>query len=453
MDDPGSIIFQICLLLVLILVNAFFAMSEIAVISLNENKMKRMAGEGNKKAAAVLRLTDDSSKFLSTIQIGVTLAGFLTSASAATTFASLLSDWIAGVFAITSLVALSFINGLSVVLITVIMSYFSLVLGELVPKRVAMNNPEVISFKIVGVLLFLKTVLSPIVFLLSASTNVVLRILGIDPAEDQQSVTEEEIRMMVDVGEESGVIEESQKEMINNIFEFDEICAGEVMTHRTDISAVELHDDIDEVIRVATVDGYSRIPVYDEELDDIKGIIYVKDLLKYVGQELPAGTNVLQQIMREAHFVPESKRCGDLFTEMPGQRLQMVIVSDEYGGVAGLVTIEDLLESIVGNMQDEYDNENEEFTQVDNDTFHIDGIADLDEVEEELGVKLPEGDYDTIGGMIMSMLGRIPEENECPTVEASGFTFTVARMDERRIEEIVAKRNVEADTEAPDTAE
>ncbi|MDD6284019.1 MAG: CNNM domain-containing protein, partial [Firmicutes bacterium] len=181
MDDPGSIIFQICLLLVLILVNAFFAMSEIAVISLNENKMKRMAGEGNKKAAAVLRLTDDSSKFLSTIQIGVTLAGFLTSASAATTFASLLSDWIAGVFAITSLVALSFINGLSVVLITVIMSYFSLVLGELVPKRVAMNNPEVISFKIVGVLLFLKTVLSPIVFLLSASTNVVLRILGIDP--------------------------------------------------------------------------------------------------------------------------------------------------------------------------------------------------------------------------------------------------------------------------------
>lgn len=439
MDDPGSIILNLVLLLILILVNAFFAMSEMAVVSLNENKLRKMAEEGDKKAALVLRLTENSSKFLSTIQIGVTLAGFLTSASAATTFADMLSDWLISQFGITADMGIAAISGLSVVLITLLMSYFSLVLGELVPKRIALNNPEAISFAVAKVLLFFKAVLSPVVALLSASTNLVLRMLGIDPDAEAQEVTEEEILMMVDVVEESGVIEESQKEMINNIFEFHDIVAAEVMTHRTDMCAVELRDSIEDVIALTTERGYSRIPVYDEELDNIRGIIYVKDLLCYVGRELPDG-NILEQIMREAYFVPESKRCGTLFTEMTERRLQMVIVSDEYGGVAGLVTMEDLLESIVGNMQDEYDNEDEELTQVDKDTFHIDGVANLDEVEDELGVKLPDGDYDTIGGMVMDLLGRIPGEDETPSVEVGGFSFTVTAMDERRIEEIVARR-------------
>jgi putative hemolysin len=284
------------------------------------------------------------------------------------------------------------------------------------------------------------------VALLSASTNLVLRIIGIDPNAEQQEVTEEEVLMMVDAVEESGVIEESQKEMINNIFEFHDIVAAEVMTHRTDMCAVELRDSIEDVIYLATERGYSRIPVYDEELDNIRGLVYVKDLLRYVGRELPTDGNILEQIMREAYFVPESKRCGTLFTEMTERRLQMVIVSDEYGGVAGLVTMEDLLEAIVGNMQDEYDNEDEEFTQVDKDTFHIDGVMSLDEVEDELGIKLPDGDYDTIGGMVMDLLGRIPGEDETPSVEVGGFSFTVTAMDERRIEEIVARRLPEEET-------
>lgn len=446
MDDPGSIILKLLLLLILILVNAFFAMSEMAVVSLNDNKLRKMAEEGNKKAAQVLRLTENSSKFLSTIQIGVTLAGFLTSASAATTFADMLTDWLTVQFAISSDMGLAAISGLSVVLITLLMSYFSLVLGELVPKRIALNNPEGISLAVAGVLLFFKAVLSPVVALLSASTNLVLRIIGIDPNAEQQEVTEEEVLMMVDAVEESGVIEESQKEMINNIFEFHDIVAAEVMTHRTDMCAVELRDSIEDVIYLATERGYSRIPVYDEELDNIRGLVYVKDLLRYVGRELPTDGNILEQIMREAYFVPESKRCGTLFTEMTERRLQMVIVSDEYGGVAGLVTMEDLLEAIVGNMQDEYDNEDEEFTQVDKDTFHIDGVMSLDEVEDELGIKLPDGDYDTIGGMVMDLLGRIPGEDETPSVEVGGFSFTVTAMDERRIEEIVARRLPEEET-------
>jgi putative hemolysin len=446
MDDPGSIILKLLLLLILILVNAFFAMSEMAVVSLNDNKLRKMAEEGNKKAAQVLRLTENSSKFLSTIQIGVTLAGFLTSASAATTFAYMLTDWLTVQFAISSDMGLAAISGLSVVLITLLMSYFSLVLGELVPKRIALDNPEGISLAVAGVLLFFKAVLSPVVALLSASTNLVLRIIGIDPNAEQQEVTEEEVLMMVDAVEESGVIEESQKEMINNIFEFHDIVAAEVMTHRTDMCAVELRDSIEDVINLATERGYSRIPVYDEELDNIRGLVYVKDLLRYVGRELPANGNILEQIMREAYFVPESKRCGTLFTEMTERRLQMVIVSDEYGGVAGLVTMEDLLEAIVGNMQDEYDNEDEEFTQVDKDTFHIDGVMSLDEVEDELGIKLPDGDYDTIGGMVMDLLGRIPGEDETPSVEVGGFSFTVTAMDERRIEEIVARRLPEEET-------
>ena len=440
MDDPSpnGIIFQIILLFVLILVNGFFAMSEIAIISLNDNKIRRMAEEGHKKANKVLKLTEDSSRFLSTIQIGVTLAGFLTSASAATSFANLLSGWLQETLAIHNGGWLTFINGASVVVITLIMSYFSLVLGELVPKRIAMHNPEAISFAVVNPLLFIKAFMRPFVALLSVSTNLILRLFGINPKDDPQAVTEEEIRMLVDVGEEKGVIEESQKEMINNIFEFDDIVAGDVMTHRTDVVAVEITDSFDDVVHLAIQEGYSRIPVYEEDLDNIKGIIYVKDLLKYVGQDLPEGG--LTQIMRKAYFVPESKRCRDLFTEMTEKHIQMAVVADEYGGTAGLVTIEDLLESIVGSMQDEYDNEEEEFSQLSDTTYTIEGITDLDEVEELLGVELPGGEYDTLGGMVMALLGRIPEPGETPSVEVSGFRFTVVSVVDRRIERILAER-------------
>ncbi len=437
-DDPGpnSIIWQIVLLFCLILINAFFAMSEIAIISLNTNKMAKMAEDGNRKAKKILKLTDDSSRFLSTIQIGVTLAGFLTSASAATSFSKLLSDWLVEIGSITDKSAIPFIDGASVVIITVIMSYFSLVLGELVPKRIAMHNPEKVSFAVVGALGFIKAISRPFVAVLSVSTNLVLRLFGVDPNKEEKAVTEDEILLLVDAGEETGAIEENQAEMINNIFEFDDIVASEVMTHRTDMVAVDLNDStLDDVVKLAITEGCSRIPAYDGDIDDIKGIIYVKDLLKYVGHDLPKGE--LGSLLRKAHFVPESKRCGELFTEMTEKHLQMCIVSDEYGGTAGLVTIEDLLESIVGNIQDEYDDEDEDnIEQIDETTFTVDGTALVDEISDLLDTELPEGDYDTVGGMIMSIIGRIPDENENISVTVAGCEFTVEGVSERRIERV-----------------
>lgn len=438
--DPANVFLKLLLLLALILVNAFFAMSEIAIISLNANKIKKMAEDGDKKAIKVLRLIENPSSFLSTIQLGVTLAGFLTSASAAGNFSEPLAKAIssaAGISANSSVY--NFISGLSMVIITFIISYFSLVLGELAPKRIAMQKSESISFAVVGILLFIKSVTKPFIKVLSLSTNLVVRILGFDPNASEEIVTEEEIRMLVDAGEEKGVIEESQKEMINNIFDFDDVPVTDVMTHRTEIEAVEITDKIEDVVKLGCEKGCSRIPVYEDDLDNIKGIIYVKDLLPLVGKPVPSGKKI-SRIMREANFVPESKRCGDLFTEMTEKHVQMMIVSDEYGAVSGLVTIEDLLESIVGNIQDEYDNEEEDVVQLNETTFNFDGMADIEEVEQRLDIKLPEGEYDTLGGLIMSELGRIPTEEEHPEIECCGYKFTVEEISDRRIELVKAEK-------------
>lgn len=432
--DPANVIFQLVLLLVLILLNAFFAMSEIAIISLNDAKVKKMAEEGDKRAAKVLKLTDNPSNFLSTIQLGVTLAGFLTSASAAESFADplagVIGKWL-NVSADNSIYGI--ISGVSMVLITIVISYFSLVLGELAPKRIAMQKCEAISFKVVGVLLFVRAITRPFIKVLSVSTNLVVRMLGFDPNANEEVVTEEEIRILVDAGEEKGVIEESQKEMINNIFDFDDIPVSDVMTHRTEIEAVEITDKIEDVVKLSCENGYSRIPVYEDELDNIRGIIYVKDLLPYVGKTIPSGKK-LSKLMREAEFVPESKRCGDLFTEMTEKRVQMMFVSDEYGAVSGLVTIEDLLESIVGNIQDEYDDEEEDIVQLDDKTFNFDGTTDIEEVEETLDIDIPDGEFDTLGGLIMSELGRMPEEKD--EIICYGYKFIVEEMDERRIDRV-----------------
>lgn len=437
MDEPDpatGLLLQLILLFLLILMNAFFAMSEIAIITLNDNKVNRMAEEGHKRAKQVLKLTGNSSNFLSTIQIGITLAGFLTSASASRAFADNLTGLITKIPYINN-IGIGIINGVSIVIITVIMSYFSLVLGELVPKRIAMQIPEKVSFKVIGILLFVAKAAKPFVKLLSFSTNLFVRLFGFDPNASQKSVTEEEIRMMVDVGGEHGVIEEGQKEMINNIFEFDDIDVGDIMTHRTNMSAVEADDKLEDIIKIAIDEGYSRIPVYEDDPDNIIGIVYVKDLLKYIGTDLPEG-KALRGIMRKAYYVPETKRCGELFKEMTASHVQMAIVVDEYGGTAGIITLEDLLEAIVGNIQDEYDNETEEISQIDESTFTVDGITAIDEVEELVGTEIPEGEYDTLAGFVISLLGFLPKDGELTEVEYQNLRFTVLSVDDRRIDKV-----------------
>ncbi len=431
MDDPGSLIFSIVLLFILILVNAFFAMSEMAIVTLNDNMIDKLAEDGHKKAKKIKKLTENPSNFLSTIQIGVTLAGFLTSASASTTFANMLTEALLGIS--PSLQKFSdLISGFSVVVITIIMSYFSLVLGELAPKRMAMQKPEAIAYKVVGALLVVKKVCSPFVRVLSFSTNCVVRVFGFDPNANEEVVTEEEIRMMVDVGQEKGVIEDHQKEMINNIFEFDDIDVTDIMTHRTDMVAVEDTDTLEDVVKLSIENGYSRIPVFHEDQDNIIGIIYIKDLLKYVSRALPK-TQSPTDVMRPAHYVPFSKNCGELFTEMTDKRIQMAVVVDEYGGTAGIVTMEDIVEAIMGNIRDEYDDEEEEIVEESENIFTIDGTAYIEEVNELVGEIIPEGDYDTLGGFIISQLGFLPKDGDMNEVVFENIKFTILNVEERRI--------------------
>jgi putative hemolysin len=429
--DPGSIIIKIVTLFALIFVNAFFSMSEMAIVTLNDNKIDKMAEQGNKKAKQIKKLTENTSSFLSTIQIGVTLAGFLTSATAAQSFAEILSNAIAKT-SVVNVVPVSIIGGFSTVIITLIMSYFSLVLGELVPKKVAMSKPEKMAFMAAPILVFVAKITKPVVKFLAFSTNGVLRLMGIDPHADEEVVTEEEIRMMVDVGGEKGVIEDTQIEMINNIFEFDDIDVADIMTHRTDMVCIDVEESLQEAVRLSIENGFSRIPVFEEDPDDIIGVLYIKDFLKYVGATLPK-SKTIKDMMRPAYYVPETKRCGELFTEMTEKRVQMAVVVDEYGGTAGIVTLEDLLESIVGNIQDEYDQEDEEISIINDTTFEVDGITDIEEVEEHTGKKFPEGDYDTIGGYIISVLGFLPKDGEMNEVTFENVKFTVLNVEERRI--------------------
>ena len=331
------------------------------------------------------------------------------------------------------------VQNIATVLVTLILSYFSLVLGELVPKKIAMQRAEQLSLKAVDVLRFVATVFKPFIWFLSLSTNFVIKLLGFDPNAGEETVTEEEILMMVDAGEENGVFEETTKDMISNIFDFDDRTVSELMTHRTEMTAVEDTGSVSDVVRMALEDGHSRIPVYHEDFDDIRGILYVKDLLRYVGNQ-NAETVALTDIMRPAYFVPESKKCSELFTELTAKRLQMAVVCDEYGGTSGIITMEDLLEGIVGNMQDEYDNEEEEMSQLSENSFTVDGATALDEVSDLIGVSLPEGDYDTIAGFLMERLGRIPQPGEHPVVTFENVTFTVEEVEDRRISEILIEK-------------
>lgn len=437
-DTAGGGVPSLVLLLVLILINGFFAAAEIAVITLNDNKIKKMAEDGNKKAARILRLTENSSRFLSTIQIGVTLAGFLSSASAAQSFAPQLT---AAILSAAPNLSHSVVDGVSTFLITLLLSYFSLVLGELVPKKIAMQKAEALAFRFVGILQAIAVVFRPFIALLSVSTNFVMRLLGLNPNDGEQTVTEEEILMMVDAGEEKGVIGENAKDMISNIFDFSDTTVVEVMTHRTDIHAVEDTSSVQDVVRLSMKEGCSRIPVYHEDLDTVVGILYVKDLLRFVVPEASPDVPIAQ-LMRPAYFIPEGKKCSDLFKEMTERKVQIAIIVDEYGGTEGLITMEDLLESIVGNIQDEYDHEEEEIRKLAENKFTVDGVTPIDEIEDLVGVELPETEYDTIAGLMMERLGRVPSPDEHPSVTIPPLTLTVGAVSDRRITKILIEKKV-----------
>jgi putative hemolysin len=435
---------KLLLLLILVLLNAFFAMSEIAVITVNDNKIRRMADDGNVKARNLAKLIAEPSQFLSTIQIGITLAGFMASAFAAESFARRLAEWVLG---LGVRINPATINTLAVVLITVALSYITLVVGELAPKRVAMQKAEEIALFVAGAIQALAFVTKPAVRFLTFSTNLLVRLLGFNPEAGQDSVTEEEIRMMMDLGEETGAIAKDEKEMIENIFEFNNKTAVEVMTHRTDMTAIWIGEDEDEVRRTMLECSFSRLPVYDEDVDDVMGILHVRDYLVNSMKEQPGA---LREMLRPAYFVPEQVATDVLFRDMQRQKIHMAVVVDEYGGTSGIVTIEDLLEEIVGNIYDEYDGEVEEDVEnLGGGVWRIRGSVGLEELEELFRINLPNEDYDTLGGLIFSQLNSIPEEGSLPEIEAFGLNIKVEQIEDRRVEwAVVSKPRQDEDSGA-----
>ncbi|MFX3623629.1 MAG: hemolysin family protein [Ectobacillus sp.] len=423
---------EILVLVILIVLNAFFAASEIALISLNDNKVKMMAEGGDKKAKMLHHLLNEPSRFLATIQIGITLAGFLASAFAAENFAGRLAQ---ALYNMGIPISEELLETISLIVITLVLSFFTLVLGELVPKRLALQKAEAISMLAVTPLTLLSKASAPFVKLLTLSTNLIVRLFGVDPNADDENVTEEEIRMMVDVGKEKGTIQEIEKEMINNIFEFDNKTVSDIMTHRTNVVAIPIDCSLQESLHIANAEKYTRFPVYEEQIDNIVGILHVKDLIQFIEEADHSAFN-LREIIREPYYVLESKRIDQLFKEMQQNNVHMAIVIDEYGGTDGIVTIEDLIEEIVGNIFDEYDEpamEAEEIKEIAPNTYLIAGTTNLYEVEDIVKADLPIQEFDTLSGFVIGQLGYIPGEAEQPSVAYKNLLFTVDKMEDKRI--------------------
>ncbi len=431
MDDP---LLPIIILVILIFINAFFAAAEISVISLSEAKLKKQAEDGDKKAKKLLKLTQSPDRFLSAIQIAITLAGFLSSAFAADSFADPLVLWLREDVGFTALPD-STLNTIMVIAITVILSYFSLVLGELVPKRLGMKKTEKVARATVGVVSAVAGAFRPIIWFLSKSTNAVLRMMGIDPSAEGEEVSEDEIMMMVDLGEEQGAIETTEKELIENIFEFNNTTAEDVMVHRTHMVMVWIDDTHEDIINTIRESGMSRFPVYEEDADDIIGILSTREYL--LNAQLPQ-PKTLRELLRPAYFVPESVRTDVLFRDMQSKKVHLSIVVDEYGGTSGLVTLEDLLEEIVGNIYDEFDpQEEKDIEQLEENLWKISGSCPLDQVAEALDIEFDEDEdeeADTLGGLVYTQLSVIPKDGTQLEVDACGLHIKVTQISERRVE-------------------
>ncbi|RKQ28328.1 hemolysin family protein [Oceanobacillus halophilus] len=430
-------IVAIITLIVLILLNAFFAASEIALIGLNDNKVKKMADSGDKKAKLLYKLISEPSRFLSTIQIGITLAGFLASAFAADFFAEPLAN------ALHNLgvpIAIGLLETIALIAITILLSYFTLVFGELVPKQLALHRAEVIANFAVRPLTILSKLTLPIVKLLTFSTNMVVKLFGVDPNEQSEEATEEEIRLLVDIGGERGTIRETEKLMINRIFEFNDKEVSDIVTHRTNMSALSIDTTFHDLLKRITEKGYTRFPVFEDHIDNIIGVLHVKDLFDYVQNN--EKDFQLRNYIRKPFFVLESLTVDELFTVMQKNNVHIAIVLDDYGGTEGLVTIEDVIEEIVGEISSESNDAGvmeEEITKLDQDKYEINGTIHLWELGDVFDTEFPTKDFDTLSGFLIGKLGYIPSEEERPVIEYKNFVFEVAEVADNRIEKVIVQ--------------
>ena len=441
----GSIVGKLLLQVVLIGLNAFFAATEIAVVSLNATKLKKLEEEGDKRAKRLLKMVETPSSFLSTIQIAITLAGLLGSAFAADSFAGYIVDGVYNGLGLT-MIPVGVMNTIAMIITTLILSYFQLVFGELVPKRIAMQKSFQVACFTSRVVVAVATVMRPVIWLLSVSTNGMLKLLRLKVEAEEETVTEEEIRMMIDLGGQKGTIDQEEQEWIENVFRFDDISVREAMTRTADVEAFSLDATDEEIIHTIRETGLSRYPVYNEDINDIVGILNARDFLLERGAENPRS---LKELLRSAYFVPESIHADDLFQDMQTKKVHIAVVIDEYGQTAGIITIEDLLEEIVGNIYDEFDPaEKPEMERLEDNLWRVNGGVFIDDLAEELDMEIPEDeDYDTVGGMIFSCLHTIPADGSQFDVQINGLDIHVEKIEDRRIEEALIRKLPPAEPE------
>ncbi|MBC1307477.1 hemolysin family protein [Listeria booriae] len=423
--DPESqqIIVQLILIAVLTLLNAFFASAEMALVSLNKNRVRSQAEQGDKKAVLLVKLIDDPSRFIATIQVGITLAGFFSSAAAATSIASVLGTRFGGT---------AFANEMAVVVVTIILSYITLVFGELYPKRIALQKAEAISRFAVRPILIISTILTPFVKFLSLSTNVLVKLTRMDKGASDEKMTREEMQLIIETGRRDGAIENAELAMLRGVFEMDTIYAKEVMVPRTDSFMIDANEDSSVLVDKLLEKNFSRIPVYLDDMDSVYGILHMKDF--FAAARKYGFDNIdVKLLVKEAFFVPETIFVDDLLKEMQKSHNQMAILMDEYGGVAGLVTVEDLLEEIVGEIDDEYDAITDEVKMLDARTFIVEGGMAIDDFNERFHVTLPDKGIDTIAGFVLTQIKTIPEDDDEVILEYEQFTFIVTEMKDSRI--------------------
>ena len=425
-----SIAFMLLLQVFLIGLNAIFACAETATISMNDNKLAKMAEDGDKRAIRLVRLTNEPARFLATIQVAITLSGFLGSAFAAENFSTVLVDWVVG-FGVT--IPRATLESIAVILITLVLSYFTLVFGELVPKRVAMNKAEAIALGLSGLISGVAAVFKPIVGFLTISTNAILIVLGIDPNADENEVNEEEIRMMVDVGSEKGAIDHDEKEFIQNVFEFDDLTAGEIVTHRTETTMLWMEDSPEEWKRVIFESRFNLYPICEDSADNIVGILKAKDYLRLDNKE--DKQLVLEQAVKPAYFVPETVKADVLFKNMKRTRNKLAVVLDEYGGMSGILTLNDLVEQLVGDLGDDEIVEEEVvlIDKIDDNTWKINGRASLEEVAAELEIVLPCEEHETFNGLVFDTLGTIPDDGTTVELDIAELHIEVTEICDHQI--------------------
>ena len=441
-----TIVFQLLVQVILILINAFFAATEIAVISLNANKLRKLEEEGDKLAPKLLHMVEDSSGFLSTIQIAITLSGFLGAAFAGDAFAEYLTTWL---LSLGVGIPASVLNTISLVVVTIILSYFTLIFGELVPKRIAMQKSMEMARLSCRVVTAIATIAKPVVKLLALSTNGMLRLLRMKVDVEEDQVTEDEIRMMIDLGNESGSIKEDEKELLHNVFDFSDQTVSDVMTHAADVETISVEASREEVLDTIRSTGLSRFPVYGEDESDILGVLNARDFLVDWAVD---GNKTVRELMRPAYLVPESLSADDLLKDMQIKKIHLAVVLDEYGELAGVITVEDLLEEIVGNIYDEFDPaEPQELEQLGENLWRVSGSLSVDDLADELDIEIPEDeDYDTVGGMILSCLRTIPEDGSRPLVQVNGLELQAEKVEDHRIRSVLVRKLPEDDQEQQD---